>query len=266
MTKTTAGQIRVGVGGWSYELWRGTFYPEKHPQKRELEYASRQLTSIEINSTYYGSQKLETFVMWREETPDDFVFSVKAPRFATQRKVLSAAGESIERFFKSGVLALGSKLGPINWQLMPSTRFNEPDMRGFLSLLPKRVDGVDLRHALEVRNASFSEPEFIALAKEFEVAIVLAVDSDYPEIADNTSSFCYLRIMGTSEDEPDGYNTHKLSQWAQRLHALAAGEPVKALRTNGEAHTSPPLDVFAYFISGAKIRNPAAAKALLQKL
>ncbi len=147
MNKITASQIRVGVGGWSYEPWRGTFYPEKHPQKRELEYASRQLTSIEINSTYYGSQKLETFLKWCEETPDDFVFSVKAPRFATQRKVLSEAGESIERFFKTGVLALGSKLGPINWQLTPFAKFEEHDMRGFLSLLPKRVDGVDLRTA-----------------------------------------------------------------------------------------------------------------------
>ena len=266
MSKMTAGQIRVGVGGWSYEPWRGTFYPAKHPQKRELEYASRQLTTIEINSTYYGSQRPESFIKWREETPDDFVFSVKAPRFATQRKVLSEAGESIERFFKTGVLALGPKLGPINWQLLPTAKFDEHDMRGFLSLLPKQVDGVDLRHAIEVRNTSFCDCAFIALAEEFGVAIVLAVDSEYPEIADATSSFCYLRIMGTSDDEADGYSTRNLSEWAKRLHALAAGDPATAFRTTGEAHTSPPRDVFVYFIGGTKILNPAAATALLQKL
>ena len=266
MSKTTTPQIRVGVGGWSYEPWRGTFYPAKHAQKRELEFASRQLTTIEINSTYYGSQRLESFIKWREETPDDFVFSVKAPRFATQRKVLSEAGESIERFFETGVLALGPKLGPINWQLLPSTKFEEHDMRGFLSLLPKRIDSVELRHAIEVRNDSFCDRAFVALAKEFSVAIVLAVDSDYPEIADATSSFCYLRIMGSSESEADGYSSRNLTAWAKRLHALAEGQPVAALRTVGEASVSTPRDVFAYFISGAKIRNPAAATALLQKL
>src|SRR6202795_3280326 len=154
------GAIRVGIGGWTYEPWRGTFYPDKLTQKRELEYASRQLTSIEINGTFYGAQKPETFAKWRDETPDGFVFSLKAPRFATNRGVLGDAGGTIARFFASGVMELKGKLGPINWQLMPTKKFDPADFEAFLRLLPKEVEGRALRHVVEVRHESFRSPEF----------------------------------------------------------------------------------------------------------
>jgi uncharacterized protein YecE (DUF72 family) len=160
-----SGKIRAGIGGWTYEPWRGAFYPDKLPQKRELEYASRRMSSIEINGTYYGSQKPESFAKWRDEAPDDFVFSLKAPRFATNRKVLADAGESIERFFSSGVMELGDKLGPINWQFMETKKFDPADFGAFLKLLPRSVDGRALRHVVEVRHASFRTPEFVAGAR-----------------------------------------------------------------------------------------------------
>ena len=169
-----SGSIYVGVGGWTYEPWRGTFYPDKLPQKRELEYAASQLTSIEINGTYYGSQKPESFAKWHDETPDGFRFSVKAPRFATNRRVLAEAGESIERFFGTGVMQLKDKLGPINWQLMPTKKFDAADFEAFLKLLPSEVGGRAIRHAVEVRHDSFRTPEFIAMMREHGVAIVLA--------------------------------------------------------------------------------------------
>jgi uncharacterized protein YecE (DUF72 family) len=180
----TAGAIRVGIGGWTYAPWRGTFYPEKLPQKRELEYAASKLTSIEINGTFYGSQKPQTFIKWREETPDGFVFSVKGPRFATNRRVLAEAGESIDRFFASGVMELKEKLGPINWQFAGTKKFDAADFEAFLALLPKESDGRKIRHAVEVRHNSFHDSDFVALAREHGVAIVLAGDSEYPQIAD----------------------------------------------------------------------------------
>ena len=155
--KTPPPQIRIGIGGWTYEPWRGSFYPEGLAQKRELEYASRKLTSIEVNGTFYGSQKPATFMKWHDETPDDFVFSLKAPRYATNRRVLSEAGETIERFFASGVLELKDKLGPINWQFAPTKQFDADDFEGFLQLLPERVDGRAIRHAVEVRHESFRD-------------------------------------------------------------------------------------------------------------
>ncbi len=170
-------RIRIGVGGWSYEAWRGAFYPAGLAQRRELEYMSRKLTSIEINGTYYGSQKPESFAKWHDETPDDFVFAVKGPRFSTNRRVLSEAGASIERFFASGVTALKDKLGPINWQFMPSKKFDAVDFEGFLELLPKKMDGRKIRHAVEIRHASFETPDFVALARQYGVAIVTAGDS-----------------------------------------------------------------------------------------
>ncbi len=192
-----AKHIRVGVGGWTFEPWRGAFYPDGLAQKRELEYAASKLTSIEVNGTYYGSQKPESFAKWRAETPDGFIFALKGPRFATNRRVLAEAGESIERFFKSGVTELKEKLGPINWQFMATKKFDPDDFAGFLKLLPKSVDGHKVRHAVEVRHDSFKSPDFIALAREHEVAIVLAGDSEFPQIADITAPFVYARIMGT---------------------------------------------------------------------
>ena len=246
MEQNKRGTIRIGVGGWTYEPWRGTFFPEKMPHRLELEYASRQLTSIEINGTFYGSQKPATFIKWHAETPDDFVFSVKAPRFATNRRVLAEAGLSIERFFASGVMELKEKLGPILWQFPPTKQFDAVDFGLFLGLLPKSSEGQPLRHVLEVRHESFACREFTMLARQNGISIVQAGDSKYPEITDRTASFSYLRIMGTTDTEPLGYSEAALTEWAEKARDLA---------TAG--------DVYLYVISGFKERNPLAAQALL---
>ena len=204
-----SGHIRIGVGGWTYEPWRGTFYPEALAQKRELEYAAGQLTSIEVNGTFYGAQKPETFARWRDETPDGFVFALKAPRYATHRRTLAEAGPTIERFLNGGVLELKDKLGPINWQLMPTTKFDAADFEAFLKLLPQKVAGRAIRHAVEVRHDSFRVAELVDMARHYGVAIVVAGDSDYPQIADITAPFVYARIMGTQSDEPLGYSASR---------------------------------------------------------
>src|SRR6266851_658414 len=267
MGGAATGEIRIGIGGWTYEPWRGTFYPDKFPQKRELEYASRKLTSIEINGTFYGSQKPETFAKWRDETPDGFVFSLKAPRFATNRKVLADAGGTIARFFAGGVMELKDKLGPINWQLLPSKKFDPTDFEAFLKLLPKEAEGRALRHVVEVRHDSFRSPDFIALVREHGVAVAIAAESSYPQIADATAPFVYARIMGTTETEDSGYSDAALDLWAGRARAWASGGVVDGLdyveprRADGKNR-----DVYIYVISGHKVRNPAAAMALLRRL
>lgn len=259
--------IRVGVGGWTFEPWRGSFYPDGLPQKRELDYASRRLTSIEINGTYYGTQKRESFARWHDETPDGFVFSLKGPRFTTNRRVLAEAGESIERFLGSGVTELKDKLGPINWQFMTSKRFDPEDFEAFLKLLPKSVDGRPLRHAVEVRHDSFKTPEFVALARAYQVAIVLAADGEFPQIADLTAPFVYARIMGTTAAEANGYSAAAIRTWAERAKHLADGENPKDLRRFGPAETTrTKRDVFLYVISGHKARNPMAALAISEHL
>jgi uncharacterized protein YecE (DUF72 family) len=259
-------RIRVGVGGWVFEPWRDNFYPKGHPQKRELEYASRQLTTIEVNGTYYGSQKPESFRKWHDETPDDFVFALKGPRFATNRRVLAEAGESIERFFKSGVLELRDKLGPINWQLMATKKLDLDDVAGFFALLPRTVEGRAVRHAIEARHPSFRNPDFIALARAHGVAVIVAGDSEFPQIADPTAGFIDARIMGTEEDEPAGYPATALDAWAARAKTWAAGGVPGDLESVAEAPAPEPRDVFLYVISGAKPRNPAAAMALIERL
>lgn len=263
----SAARIRVGIGGWTYEPWRGRFYPGDLTQKRELEYASRKLTSIEINGTFYGTQRATSFEKWRDETPDDFVFSLKAPRFATHRRVLAEAGDSIERFFSSGVLALGDKLGPINWQFAPTKQFDAEDFDAFLRLLPKGVDGRTLRHAVEVRHESFRHPEFISMLQEHGVAVVVSGDSDYPQIADVTAPFVYARIMGTVEDEALGYSKKALDAWAKRAKQWADGSQPDDLRTVMQtALESTPRDVYLYVISGHKVSNPDAAMALIERI
>lgn len=258
--------IRIGVGGWTYEPWRGPFYPAGLAQRRELEYASRRLTSIEINGTYYRTQTAESFGRWHDETPDDFVFAVKAPRFATNRHNLAEAGPAIERFFASGVTALRDKLGPINWQLMPTKKYDPAEVEGFLALLPRTVDGCAIRHAIEVRHASFRTADFIALARRYAVAVVVAGDSRYPQIADVTAPFVYARIMGTSEAEPLGYSADGLDLWGRRARAWAVGlvpEGLEAVCPQDADHVA--RDVFLYVISGGKVRNPAAAMALMER-
>ena len=267
MSKAKSGAIHVGIGGWTYEPWRGTFYPEKWPQKRELEHASRQMNSIEVNGTYYGSQKPETFAKWRDETPDGFVFSLKAPRFSTNRRVLAEAGENIERFFASGLLELKDKLGPINWQFMPTKVFDSVDFTAFLKLLPKSVEGRAMRHVVEVRHSSFRTSEFITLAREYGVAIVMAGDAKYPQIADVTAPFVYIRIMGTTENEPLGYSKPALDLWAKRAQKWAAGGAPEGLDyASPTLAKTVPRDVFLYVISGHKVLNPAAAQALIKRL
>ncbi|MFT3987647.1 DUF72 domain-containing protein [Aestuariivirga sp.] len=263
MANDVASRIHIGIGGWTFEPWRGPFYPEGLAQKRELEYASRKLTSIEINGTYYGSQKPESFAKWHAETPEGFIFAVKGPRFATNRKDLGEAGSSIERFFSSGVMNLKEKLGPINWQFMGTKKFDAADFEKFLKLLPKSVEGQKLRHAVEVRHESFRNPEFVAMAKHYGAAIIIAADSDYPQIADVTAPFVYVRIMGTTESEPKGYSGAALKTWAARATEWAKGEtPLKTV----SPHSASPegRDVFLYVISGHKEKNPAAAMALME--
>ncbi|KQU52800.1 hypothetical protein ASG72_07890 [Bosea sp. Leaf344] len=262
-----AGRIRIGVGGWVFEPWRDNFYPEGLAQKQELAFAASRLTSIEINGTYYGSQKPESFARWHAETPDDFVFALKGSRYITNRRVLAEAGPSLEKFLSSGILELKDKLGPINWQFMPTKAFDPADFEAFLKLLPAEREGRPLRHAVEVRHDSFRNPDFVAMLREYEVALVTAGDSEFPEMADVTADFVYARIMGTREDEPEGYASAELARWLARAKAWAKGEPPEGLdRIAPETLPKAPRDVFLYVISGAKPRNPAAAMALIERL
>ncbi|PMS16829.1 DUF72 domain-containing protein [Trinickia dabaoshanensis] len=220
-----------------------------------------------MNGTFYGTQRATSFEKWHDETPEDFVFSLKAPRFATNRRVLAEAGDSIERFFGSGVLALKDKLGPVNWQFATTKQFDAEDFDAFLTLLPKKVDGRAIRHAVEVRHQSFRHPEFVSLLREHEVAVVVAGDSEHPQIADVTAPFVYARIMGTVESEDLGYSDQALDAWASRAKAWAAGEAPDDLEIVARSTEKPaPRDVYLYVISGYKVRNPSAAMALIERI
>ncbi len=266
MSLTERGRIRIGVGGWNYDPWRGAFYPKGLPHARELDYPSRRLTSIEIDSTYYGGKTPKIFRAWRDATPEDFVFAVKGSRFVTNRRALAEAGPSLERFFRTGVTELGKKLGPIDWQFAATKRFDPDDFAAFLSLLPRSVEGVALRHAVEVRHESFRTPEFVTLARSFGVAVVVAGDSEFPLVADVTAPFVYARIMGTREDEVLGYPDRTLEAWAQRARIWALGgapDELPGLQPHAKAAGR---DVFLYVVSGFKARNPLAAAALIEKV
>ena len=258
--------IYVGVGGWVYPEWRGNFYPKGLSQKRELEYASTHLTAIEINGTYYGSQKPESFRKWHDETPKGFVFTVKGPRFATNRRVLAESGDSIERFLASGVTELKEKLGAVNWQFMATKKFDAQDFESFLKLLPKKVNGLAIRHAVEVRHDSFKDKEFVALCRKHGVSVVFGADSEFPLIADATADFIYARIMGTQAKEKLGYPPATLKKWAERAKDWEKGESPKASMLLAPAAPKKRRDVYLFVISGAKERNPAAAQAILADL
>lgn len=262
-----AGQIRVGVGGWDFDPWRTSFYPPRLPKSKQLEYAARHLTAIEINATFYKLQKPEFFERWASAVPEDFRFTVKASRYCTNRKALGEAAEGIGRFCAQGFTALGNKLGPILWQLAPTKRFDPDELRPFLSLLPASRDGLSLRHALEVRHESFRCKEFVAMARAAGVAIVYADHEEYPEIADLTSDFVYARLQRTREEEPTGYSPAALDRWAEVTAGWAGGESPEHLSYVGDAAAPVrPRDVYVFMISGAKVRNPAAAQALIERL
>ena len=259
--------IRVGVGGWTFEPWRDNFFPEGLPHSRELGYASRQLTAIEVNATYYTTLKPPSFKRWADETPEGFVFSLKASRYATNRRVLAGAGESIARFVESGISELGRKLGPIVWQFMPGKVFDAEDFEAFLALLPHGIDGHALRHAVDVRNESFMTPEFLALARRYKVAAVFTDAEKFPSFADITGDFVYARLMLSDAALQTGYADAALDAWAERARSWAAGGAPPDLPSLEEPQAAgAPRDVFIYFINGAKERAPAAATALLNRL
>jgi uncharacterized protein YecE (DUF72 family) len=259
--------IRVGIGGWTYEPWRGTFFPENLPKTKELFHASRRVTSIEVNGTFYSTFTPKTFQKWHDETPDDFIFSLKASRYAVTRPVLGDAGPSITRFFESGVSELKSKLGPILWQLAPTKKYDAEGMAAFLALLPKTVDGLVLRHVLEVRHESFHTEDFILQARKANVAIVITDKPNYPLIADLTSDFVYLRLQDAKAEIETGYAPEELDKWASVARTWERGEepaqfPLIAPKTAPRKSS----DVFIYFINGAKERAPAAAEAMIKRL
>jgi len=262
------GTIRVGIGGWTYEPWRGTFFPETWPKSRELEYAASRLTAIEVNGTYYGSQKPATFAAWAKAAPEGFVFSLKASRFCTNRRVLAEGAASIEKFLGQGITELGDKLGPILWQFPPTKRFDPDDLAAFLALLPPFRDGLRLTHVLDVRHASFRDPALVALARGAGVSIVHTDCPDFPVIGDACGPVRYARLMTAREEEPTGYSAAEIDRWAAEARCWARGEPgdVFPLVAPDQPGEPAPRDVFLFYINGAKVRAPAAAMATIGRL
>jgi uncharacterized protein YecE (DUF72 family) len=266
---TAGGHIYLGVGGWNFAPWRGVFYPEGLPQAQELTYAGSHLTSIEINSTFYGSQKPESFRKWASSVPDGFIFSVKGPRFTTNRRVLAEAGDSIKRFLNSGVLELKDRLGPLLWQFAPTKKFDAADFGKFLELLPANAGGRKIRHVVEVRHSSFCTPEFITLLREFKIPVVFTDHVKYPSMADVTGDFVYARLQKGEDTVPTAYPPKDLDAWAKRLRLWAEGKISPDLPHIDKAPATPkPMDrdVFVYFIHEGKIRAPAAAMAMIDRL
>jgi len=262
------GQIRAGIGGWTFEPWRGVFYPVKLPHARELSFASRNLSTIEINGTFYRTQSPKTFQKWASEVPDGFVFAVKGVRYVTQRRVLAEAGESLQIFLNSGVTELGDRLGPLLWQFAPTKKFDPDDFGRFLALLPEKHRGVNLRHVIEVRHDSFLTPDFIALTRKYAVAICYSEHETYPEIADVTADFVYARLQKGKDSVKTGYPPKAIDTWAKRAETWAKGSTPKDLPlvdTKNKSAASP-RDVFMYFIHEGKVRAPAAAMALIERL
>ncbi|TMJ18606.1 MAG: DUF72 domain-containing protein [Alphaproteobacteria bacterium] len=261
------GSIYVGVGGWDFDPWRGTFYPAGLPKARQLEHLASRLNATEINATYYKLQSPALFERWAAMVPEGFKFAVKASRFCTNRRVLGEAGEAVGKFCAQGLSALGGKLGPILWQFAATKPFDPDDIRAFLALLPASQDGVALRHALEPRHESFKCAEFVALARAAGVAIVIAEHETYPQIADLTADFVYARLQCAGEAEPLGYGEAALDRWAKVATGWAAGESPAGLDYHGDVPAEAvPRDAFVFFISAAKIRNPLAAEALARRL
>ena len=261
-----AGRIRTGIGGWTFPPWRGVFYPDGLRQADELAYAASKLGAIEINGTYYSLQKPASFAAWAAATPDDFVFAIKGSRFCTNRKVLSDAGEAIDRFLGQGLTELGPKLGPILWQFMATKKFDLVDFAGFLALLPREIGGRPLRHCVEVRNATFATEAFVDLARKHAVAICVSENPDYPVIADVTADFVYARLMKGSDEIETCYADPELGAWAKRFGGYARGETPADLSPIASPAPIRDRDVFAFFISAGKLRAPAGAMALADQL
>jgi len=261
---TTSGTIRTGIGGWVFDPWNESFYPPKLPKTKQLRHAASELRAIEVNGTYYGSQKPATFAKWASDVPDGFVFSLKASRYCTNRKVLAEASPSIEKFLTQGITELGDRLGPILWQFMATKQFEPDDFEAFLQLLPKSQDGIALQHVVEPRHASFQVPEFIELLARYDVAAVLADHDDYPMFADVTADFVYARLQKGSDEIPTCYPPEDITRWAERFKTYAGGgtpgdlPPVAPNRTVEKK----PRDVFAFFITGGKVNAPHGARAL----
>lgn len=260
-------RIRVGIGGWTYVPWRGgMFYPVGLVQRRELEYASRQLTSIEVNGTYYGAQKPATYAKWRDETPHGFVFSAKAPQRIMESKSLAKTGPQIEDFI-GGIVELGDKLGPLVWQFDKGKRIDAEAFEAFVGLLPAELAGRQLRHVLDVRDPTFVDKDYLALARKHRMATVFTDSPEHPSFADITADFVYARLMRSQSGIETGYPDAELGQWAKRaLLWSEGGYPVDLPHLEGGTPIKSPRDVFLYFISSAKERNPAAAMALLERL
>ncbi len=262
------GQVRVGVGGWLYAPWRGVFYPKGLKQADELSYAASKLTSIEINATHYKLQSPKTFRKWADATPDGFVFSLKGPRLVTNSKALAETGNFVARFFKSGLAELGEKLGPVLWQFPPFKRFDEGDLGAFLSLLPRDLDGLTLNHVLEARHASFATPDFVKLLADANASAVYTDAEGWPSIADATGDIVYARLQRGDDKLEAAYRPEELDAWAARAATLAAGSVPADLPRLDTARKpqAEPRDVFIYFIHEGKLRAPAAAMALIERL
>ena len=244
------GIIRVGIGGWTYPPWRGVFYPPGLPQAREQAFAMEHLGAIEINATFYGRQSPKSWEAWGAAAPEGFQFAVKGSRYCVTRPKFAEAGEGVTRFLDQGLVALGAKLGPILWMLSARRRFDRDDIAAFLALLPRDLDGLKLRHAIEPRHESFRDPAFIDLAREHDVAIVYGDDDEFPCIDADTASFRYARMQRMREEVVTGYEAPALDDFAERAKLWAK---------EGR-------DAYIFMINGAKIRAPAAATALIERL
>ncbi len=262
----TEGSIRVGVGGWDYDPWRESFYPPRLPKAKQLEHMAGRLTAVEINATYYRLQKAESFASWAKEVPDDFRFAVKGSRFCSNRKVLGEAGEAVQRFCGQGLAELGDKLGPILWQFMATKRFEPDDFRAFLDLLPRETGGIALRHAVEPRHDSFRDPAFVAMTRSAGVAIVFADSGEFPCVADLSGGLVYARLQRSRERLARGYSPGELDRWAEVARTWARGESPPGFPYVADPPPPRPSDTYVFFVSGAKLRNPAAAEALIRRL
>ncbi len=258
-----ASPIRVGIGGWTFAPWRKNFYPDGLVQRRELEYASRQLRAIEINGTFYRAQTPAVYAKWAAETPQDFVFSLKAPKTITEGRRLATSASGARRFIDGGLAEFGARLGPILWQLPPSRVFDRDDLAGFLDALPRTLNGRPLRHVLEVRHDSFLCDTYLQLARAQNVATVFTDSTTYPSMADITGDFVYARLMRSQSAIATGYAPSTLDEWAKRASVWArGGDPADLPHVGEPSAKAKARDVFVFFISSAKERNPAAAMAL----